>query len=173
MKGSPTIDWHGLKQRCNGMLPVAAYKHIHDLARRAPRGAVVEVGAAHGAATVAAALGIRDEDVNARVSAFEKISGGSRDRFGSFEENKRIIEKDLNYFGVRQIVDLHLGNVQEAKEKMKEIDSISLLILYADGRIDRDFEYFFDELVSGADVMIDDVADKVRIKKMKNGFQID
>jgi hypothetical protein len=40
-------------------------------------------------------------------------------------------------------------------------------MLDADGRIDRDFALFFDRLTAGAAIVIDDVEDKVRIKKQR------
>lgn len=46
------------------------------------------------------------------------------------------------------------------------------MILDADGRIDRDFGLFFDKLMPGAIVIIDDVSPGVRIKPLVKKFDV-
>ena len=52
------------------------------------------------------------------------------------------------------------------------IETISLIMLDADGRIDRDFDLFFDRLAPGAAVIIDDVSPEIRVKSLKKSFEV-
>lgn len=45
-----------IKQKCNGMLSAEMYHRIYEYAAKAPAGNFIEIGAAHGAATVCLGL---------------------------------------------------------------------------------------------------------------------
>lgn len=159
------FDAATVKNRCNGMLPRHVYQKIYDTALRNSGGSFIEVGAAHAAATVCLASALRDSMRDGKVYSFEKIMGGSRERFGDFATNQRIIEDNLSHFGVRDRVEMTFGDVRECAGKVPPGDGYGLMMLDADGRIDRDFGLFFNMLRPGADVIIDDVADYVRAKR--------
>ena len=48
-----------------------------------------------------------------------------------------------------------------------------MLLIDADGAIDRDFELFYNKLFPGSSIIIDDYFDNVRIKKDKNFISVD
>ncbi|NWG47266.1 MAG: class I SAM-dependent methyltransferase [Alphaproteobacteria bacterium] len=158
------FDPEAVRTRCNGMLAPSVYQHIYETARSAGGGVFVEVGTAHGAATVSLALGLKASGRQGHVHTFEKIVGGTRERFGSIAENEDIIRTNFRTFGVDDVVSLHIGGVDDLQANVREEREFALLMLDADGRIDRDFGYFFDRLRPGAPIIIDDVADLVRIK---------
>lgn len=160
-----------IKQKCNGMLSAEMYQRIYEYAAKAPAGNFIEIGAAHGAATVCLGLALGEKS-NFHVYSVEKIIGGSRDQFGGFSENKKTLEKNLAYFGVENHVELILEDVKSAALKIPSGPPFSLMILDADGRINRDFGLFFDKLMPGAIVIIDDVSPGVRIKPLVKKFDV-
>lgn len=153
-----------VKERCNGMLPAEVYERIYETALNAPDGHMVEVGCAHGAGTVCMAFGLRDSGREGKVFTFEKIIGGTREAFGGVDENTRIILQNFNFFGVSDRIELSIGDVEDCAHAVPKDHPIGLLCLDADGAIDRDFALFFDQVVPGAPVIIDDVMDRTRLK---------
>ena len=158
------FDPAAVKEKCNGMLSPAVYGRIYELAKNAPGESFIEVGAAHGAATICLGSALRDSCRAGKVYSFEKITGGSRERFGSFDTNKRIIEENIAFFGLGDRIVMNYGLVEDLATVIPERADFGLLMLDADGRIDRDFSLFFDKLADNAVMIIDDVAPQVRVK---------
>ena len=158
-----------VKERCHGMLSAHVYQKIYDTARSSEGGVIVEIGAAHGAGTVCLAMGLRDASRPGKVYSFEKIIGGSREQFGGLSENEKIIRSNLRHFGVEDRVELIIGDVEDDHHRVPRDRPIEVLVLDADGRIDRDIGLFYDSVRIGGAVIIDDVADMVRVKPTKDG----
>lgn len=158
-----------IKWRCNGMLHEEVYRAIYEAAASAAAGNFVEVGTAHGAATVCLALGKRNGAAggDGTVYSVDKIVGGSREDYGTFEENLELIRKNLSYFGVDQDVRLLIGDVEEVASQIPSEPPISLLMLDADGRIDRDFSLFYNHVTPGGTIIIDDYADLALLGRPK------
>jgi predicted O-methyltransferase YrrM len=153
-----------VKAQCNGMLPPEVYHAMYEAACGAPAPVFVEVGTAHAAGTVSLAMGLRDSGRMGVVYTFEKITGGSREAFGSVEENIKIIKGNLSAFGVDEIVRLNVGDVAATCGVVPQDTRIGLLCLDADGAIDRDFGLFFNRLVNDAVIIVDDMRDHTRMK---------
>ncbi len=157
------FDPKAVKETCNGMLPVRTYERIYQRTLEAKDGIIVEVGTAHAAATVCMALALKDSGRAGRVYTFEKIFGGTREAFGGVTENERIIRGNLDAFGVGDYVELIIGDVRDEAHRVPTDEPISVLFLDADGRIDRDFNLFFDRVSLGGQIFIDDVRDEARV----------
>lgn len=153
------------------MLPTRVYHRLYEEARKAGEGLLVEVGTAHGAGTVCLARGVREQRTEgaAAVHTFEKIVGGSREKYGGVEENIRIIEDNFRRFGVEETVQLHVGDVREKHDAIPGDARICLMLLDSDGCIDRDFRLFYDRLKPGGSIVIDDYDDKVIARKICDG----
>lgn len=160
-------DFSSIKRRANGMLSPEVYRKIHECATKVRAGLILEIGTAHGAGTIAMALAAKD--VGSRVATVEKIMGGSRERFGGMDENLTIIRRNFEEFGVTDVIDLHIGDVEEIHDQIDTSGGIGLLMLDADGAIDRDLGIFYEHLNPGAIIIIDDYADMGRVFKKANG----
>ena len=158
------FDPAAVKEKCNGMLSPSEYGRIYDLAKNAPGESFIEVGAAHGAATVSLASALRDSGRVGKVYSFEKITGGSRERFGNFGANKTIIEDNIACFGVGDRIVMNYGLVEELAPVIPGRKDFGLMMLDADGKIDRNFSPFFDKLADNAVTIIDDVSPAVRAR---------
>lgn len=165
LSGYSRADLWYVKRRCNGMLSEKVYRKIYDTARMSEGGVFVEVGTAHAAATVCLALGLKDSGHEGVVYTIDKMEGGSRVKYGGRETNIGIARDNLSHFGVDHLVELCVGDVNEEVKRVPPGAELTLLLLDADGQIDRDFDHFYDRLATGSPVIIDDVEDVVRIKK--------
>lgn len=147
-----TTDFFEIKLRANGLLDPAIYRTIFLLSKNVDKN-IIEIGTAHGAATIAAALGAPENTI---VYSIDKIAGGSRDDYGSLEENIKIISDNFKYFQVENKISFHIGNSEELIDKIPHGEPIGMLILDADGAIDRDFRLYFNILEGNAPIVIDD-----------------
>jgi len=163
-----------IRSRCNGMLRASVYRAIYEAGYQCGGGTLVEVGTAHAAGTISLALGMQASGHQGSIYTFDKIAGGSRDAFGDIETNRRIIEGNLAHFGVSHLVKLCIGDVADNVDKVPAHAPINLLMLDADGRIDRDFQFFFKRLAAGAPVIIDDVVEVVRVNRLnRKRYKVD
>lgn len=160
------FDAQAVIQRCNGMLAPDAYEAMYHAAKVAPTSTLVEVGTAHAAGTVCLAMGLRDSGRTGKVYTFEKIIGGSREAYGSVDRNIEIIKGNIEHFGLSDYVELLIGDVSALAGRVPMDEQIGLLCLDADGAIDRDFRLFFDRVAPKAPLVIDDVQNMTRIKRV-------
>ena len=77
----------------------------------------------------------------------------------------KIIRNNFAYFEVESFIELIVDNVEDGFKKYEKqlSENIELLMLDADGMIDKDFYYFYNQLMPEATVVIDDCDDTVRM----------
>lgn len=146
-----------VKGRCNGMLPLEVYLRLYEKARCCAKGDIVEVGTAHAAATISIALGLRaSESFEGKFYTFDRMEGGSREDFGGVSENTAITKDNLAFFGVSDWVSLVVGDIAQTHEAVPPSSKIAMLVVDADGYVDRDFSLFFDRVIDDGLIVIDD-----------------
>jgi hypothetical protein len=161
----PAFDprWKDLKMRAFGMLPPAVYEEIYRTVFRGPDLDIVEIGGAAGAASIAAALGLKESGKSSRVIVVEKLQGGSRDRYGDYATNLNTIRDNFRAFDVESHVVLFPERVNfENAGRVKaliETPQISALMIDADGKINRDLALFGTMLAEDGKIIIDDYRD--------------
>lgn len=166
-----------IKASANGMLPVEVYERIFETAKSSEGGAFVEIGTAHGASTIAMALGAIQSGKSFHIYTCDPIisvqgSFASRASFGSTTENVTLIRSHFQKFNVDQHITVVVGTCAELLEQA-QIDKIDLLMLDADGRIDRDIKLLFDKLTPNCPIIIDDIDNAVYIKRVKGVWRVD
>ena len=168
MTSSP-IDFAELKTRTHGLLTNAAYRMLYQMVIKAPAGDAVEVGTAHGAATIVIARALKDSGRSGRVHSIDKIVGGSCDRFGSEEDNIAVIKRNFSLYGVDDAISFY-AELSDAAARLLPADiSIGILMLDADGAIDRDFALFYNKIVPSGLIVIDDYDPGLVVKRLTNG----
>ncbi len=152
--------FYELKKKTNGMLHPKIYKKLFILGKLYSDSIFVEIGAAHGAATISFANGIKYKKGAGKVYSFERCEGGSRAKYGSKEDNIKILKSNLRSYEVEDFVDLNIGifnNESYIKLKHKINDSkIKILFIDADGLLHRDFFYLYKHLNQKSIIIIDD-----------------
>lgn len=166
-------DFAEVRRICNGMMRAEVYEAIYDAARVAPGTSFVEVGTGHGAATVCLARALQDTGREAgKIYTFDKFQGGSRKRYGDLNRNLEITIAALEHFGVRQNVELVVGDAAQVQVPIDE-EEIGLMMLDCDGRIDRDFATFYDRVSVGGAIIVDDKANRVRVIEKEGSVRVD
>jgi cephalosporin hydroxylase len=124
-------------------------------------GAILEIGAFVGGATIAAAFGIRDSGQNKRLIAIEPGGSVRHKRLGT-RNVLRALERNLTRERVTDLVTLIKGQsfkpeTVSAVHRALGPDKICLLILDADAGKRRDVDCYRDKFADGCWVVIDDV----------------
>ncbi|HEY3145708.1 MAG TPA: class I SAM-dependent methyltransferase [Dongiaceae bacterium] len=157
-------DFEEIAIRCSGMLAPSIYQRIYEIARDASGDLIVEVGTAKGAATVALALGLRAAGKSGRVISFDR--GRERSGRGNPAAYAEAVRRNLRHFGVEDLVELVVGEIKKTAGAVPASAEISVLMLDADGAIDRDLGLFFSRVAPGGPIIIDDCADLVRLERV-------
>jgi len=123
-------------------------------------GAILEIGAFVGGATIAAAFGIRDSGQNKRLIAIEPGGSVKHKRLGT-RNILRDLERNLSRERVTDLVTLIKGHsfkpeTVAAVDRVLGSDQVGLLILDADAAKRRDIDCYRDKFIEGAWMVIDD-----------------
>jgi predicted O-methyltransferase YrrM len=161
-----------LTQAANGMLPAEVYQAIFETVSKRECENIVEIGTAHGAATISLALGAVSRGGRTTVWSVDRLGGrhSSRSAFGSPTENERIVIANLSRAKVDHLVRLFVGSSDEFVSSGQCPDKIDLLLLDADGRIERDLMHFYGRLPPGAPVIIDDADSSIYLNRNHEGL---
>jgi hypothetical protein len=160
------FNFEKLITSANGMLPTSVYIAISEAAANA-KADVLEVGTAHGASAIAAAKGLSEHLL---VKTIDRLQGGSRELYGDIKQNAAMVNANFIEFGVEDRIQLFIGSSEEVAPTLKFDNGIGMLILDADGAIDRDFRLYYNLLKPGAPIVIDDYhASSVNVMRSLNG----
>jgi predicted O-methyltransferase YrrM len=123
-------------------------------------GAILEIGAFVGGATIAAAFGIRDSGQQKKLIAIEPGGRVKHKRLGT-RNILRDLERNLARHGVSEMITLIKGRsfapeTVSAVHQALASDEIGLLILDADAGKRRDIECYHEKLAEGCWMVIDD-----------------
>lgn len=152
-----------IRKTCKGQLRPNVYREIYETTLAAPAGDVLEIGTAHGAATVVIARAMRDSGRGNRVYTVGKPG------VGSHIGDPKALQTRFERYGVDGLTTAIIAEASEAIGNLPADIAIGLLMLDADGRIDRDFDSFFNKVVRGAPIIIDDYEDRVSMKLGRRG----
>jgi predicted O-methyltransferase YrrM len=124
-------------------------------------GAILEIGAFVGGATIAAALGVRDSGQEKKLIAVEPGGSVKHKRLGT-RNILRDLQRNLARERVADMVTLIKGKSfkPETISAVRQIlgsDQVGLLILDADAAKRRDVDCYRDKFVNGSWMVIDDI----------------
>lgn len=158
----------GLKETTNGMLPASIYREMYQRSFEHSRNEIIDIGVGQGPSSIAFALGILHSQRTNKVHVidqFEQTKGGPhRYCMKDFPEgcrtaNTEVFLSHLKSYGVDGPIQTYPGRTDEV-DLDPELRA-DLLSIDADGHIDRDLTLFFDNLVPGAWIIIDDYANSI------------
>jgi hypothetical protein len=124
-------------------------------------GAILEIGAFVGGATIAAAFGVRDSGQSKNLIAIEPGGSVKHKRLGT-RNIWRDLERNLAREGVANSVTLIKGHsfkreITTAVDRALAGDRVGLLILDADAAKRRDIDCYRDKFADGCWMVIDDI----------------
>lgn len=156
-----------LVKSANGMLPFDVYKELFFCGQNYGHGGILEIGTAHAAATIAMGLGAKSSGRSFHIHTIDPLGGrfSSRSAYGDVSTNLEIVNRNLNKAGISDNVSFFNGTSTEFYVLGKTPETLTLVMLDADGRIDRDFLFFYQKMPSGSMLVIDDVDDAIAFHK--------
>jgi hypothetical protein len=137
------------------MLDPKAYYEIYLNAQRSEK-TILEIGTFSGAATIALALGAPE---GIQVITLEKFGRFMAARYGDARNYREQLTSIFEKYGVAEKITVCLGEPESIADLPALSNGIGLLMLDADGAIDRDLELFYPLLMQNAPVIIDDYGD--------------
>ncbi len=172
----PSGRFKVLQRHLGGMLEWRTYRRIYRELKARPDLDAVEVGAARGAGSIAAAMAYRDLRRSGRLVVVEKLERGSRSADGSYLDNLSAMESLFDAFRVTRHIQLfpHHITMKNGAEVVRLIRTrqLSAQIHDADGRLDRDFFHFGPLLIDDAFVLVDDYEDRLEQKELPDGTPV-
>lgn len=159
-----------IRELTRGYLPAETYRRLYECARSAAEGVMIDIGPAQGGSTLALGLGIlRSGKTASTVYSIEKGVGSDalRDRDNP-EANGAVLRANVARYGLEGVCEVLIGGVEEVHERVDATRPVSLLFIDADGALDRDFGLFYNRLLPGAPIIIDDVADVINRHAREN-----
>lgn len=149
-----------IKAQTNGFLLPSVYKEIYCSSFRAEEGNMIDIGPAQGGSSIALGLGIQKSGKESKVFSIEKCKDSSAlASWDDQELNVRVLKDNLRLFGVEDTNILLIGDVKDVYSHVPSDQPLSLLFIDADGALDRDFKLFYNRLIDGAEIIIDDYLD--------------
>jgi predicted O-methyltransferase YrrM len=156
--------FHRREVTAHGMLPLEVYQRLFEIGRASSGGTFVEIGTAHGAATIALALGALESRKPFHIFTADPFAWKRlmRSKFRSVQDHVNFVRSQFVKFNVNDHITITIGGCDDLLRSHR-IAGVNILILDADGRIDRDLAALYDRLSPGCKIMIDDVDDNVYV----------
>ena len=150
-----TPQFGRINRAAKGAMSPANYRDLYREASALGKGTIVEIGPAQGAGTIVLGLAAKKNPNIERIisiDAFEKSQ--HLISLDNVEDNIRELRKNLSSFHCGERVTIMTAG-HEDWEMIKH-SRITMLVIDADGGLDRDFSNYYNLLVPGATVFVDD-----------------
>ena len=169
---------HATIAEVDALMPRAVYDALFDAAAGEGPKQILEIGTAHGAGTIALALGALSGGHATQITTVDTLEAlpdipSSRSRFGGPVENEKIVRANFEKARVSDSINLHVGRSEGFAKVVPKSFSVDMLVLDADGRIDRDLALFGPYLAPGAAVVIDDIDGRIGAAFRRGRLAID
>ena len=112
----------------DALLPAEVYLELYRIVAKIKPNTILEVGTAHGGATIAMALAAQTNNKNCRIFTIDTLESlddipSSRAKFGNRIANKEIVERNFENAGVSNLIELFVGRSEgfPAKQKLSKI----------------------------------------------------
>ena len=145
----------------NSMLENHVLKAIYEASAKISEGVYVEIGPAQGGSTVAIALGRRSagrKEVIYTADVFTQSSALKTDDVGV---NVAVLRSNLAEFGVSDHLRVIVVPREDIATTVPADAEIGLFFVDADGALDRDFAQFYDRILPGGQIILDDCEHKL------------
>ena len=130
--------FESVRRRCGGLMDAKVYQQIYRTAAVASDCCFVEIGTFNGAATTALGRAIKDRGKDAHVFTYDRITGRVPDGIGEADTAPDDIIANWRHFGMDDVVTLIRGNFHERYSRDDISAPVGMLLVDADGCIDRD-----------------------------------
>lgn len=161
-----------VKHRARGWMSVPIYRRLYETAAQTGGGTIVEIGTYCGAATVAMALGAASTGESFQVITADLLRPGVGLDGQDEDEKTAALQSTLREFGAAERVRFVHGNTA-ALIATAQPTEIRMLLLDGGGWIETDLALLWVLLAPDATIVIDDIDDKVFVRRNWRTASID
>jgi predicted O-methyltransferase YrrM len=165
------VTFHQVKYLTNAMLSHKAIKAIYEASSSVSKGVYLEIGPAQGGSTLAIALGRRSAGREAMIYTADVFmdsaalkTGDKNPQAEDVDVNVAVLKSNLAEFGVGDHVRIIVVTREDLATTVPADAEIGLFFVDADGAIDRDFAQFYDRVLPGGQIIMDDCEDRISDK---------
>lgn len=153
-------DFKKIVREAKGLMSEEDYRELYHEAIKIGKGTIVEIGPARGAGTIVLGLAARqNSDIEHIITIDSFQNSRSIKSFDNIEENIEDLRNNLAAFDCGEKVTIMVAG-HEDWELIRECP-ITMLVIDADGALDRDFSNYYNLLTPGARVFVDDCEAKL------------
>jgi predicted O-methyltransferase YrrM len=153
-----------IRQVTSGMLSPKVYKGIFEAALDVRRGVYLDIGPAQGGSTISIALARRAAERADLIYSADVFTASNALKTSDVDTNVGILQDNLAEFGLGSGIKIIVVGRDDISTSVPLEAEIGLFFVDADGALDRDFEQFYDRIVPGGVIILDDYENKI-IKK--------
>ncbi|MET3524077.1 class I SAM-dependent methyltransferase [Mesorhizobium abyssinicae] len=143
-----------------GMLKSDVYKAIYEAALDVEKGIYVDIGPAQGGSTISIALGRQVAGRQDLIYSADVFTASNALKSSDVNTNVRVLQENLAAFGLGEDINIIVVGQQDIATTVPLDAAIGLFFVDADGALDRDFEQFYDRIVPGGIIILDDCENK-------------
>lgn len=136
-------------------------KAIYEASCNVSRGVYVEIGPAQGGSTLALALGRRAAARDGMIYTADVFTDSSALKTDDVGVNVAVLRSNLAEFGVGDGVRVIVVPREDVATAVPADAAIGLFFVDADGALDRDFAQFYDRILPGAQIILDDCDNRI------------
>jgi predicted O-methyltransferase YrrM len=156
-----------LKQ-VDSLLDPRTYRWLYLIVLELSPRKILEIGTAHGAATVVMGIAAKSLGIDFHIQTIDVLASrdnvpSSRSKFGDENVNAQIIRNNFLREGLSGDIDLFIGTSEDYFESRPPMVKYDLILIDADGRIDRDLALLVDFLREGTTIIFDDYDRSVKM----------
>lgn len=154
----------GSKKVTSGYLAPEVYREIYQTALESPEGMIVDIGPAQGGSTISLGLAAKDSGRKGKIYSIDVFQkSAALKSYDNVEENVVNLYENVEHYGLKDFVEVRVVGRDDTM-LTKEMEPVSVLFIDADGAIDRDFEAFYNRLLPGAGIIIDDCENVINLQ---------
>ncbi len=125
---------------------------------------VVDIGPAQGGSTISLGLAAKDSRRKGKIYSIDVFQkSAALKSYDNVEENVVNLYENVEHYGLKDFVEVRVVGRDDTM-LTKETEPVSVLFIDADGAIDRDFEAFYNRLLPGAGIIIDDCENLINLQ---------
>lgn len=145
-----------IKKFTNGFLSPEIYYEIYRQSLQALEGDIIDIGPAQGGSSISLALAVKENQKLGHIYSIDRFRGsGALSDVDNIENNLKKLNENLMFYGLEKYDSAVVAGRDDIEKKTGN-NKISVMFIDADGALDRDFRYFYNRIVSGGLVIIDD-----------------
>jgi len=160
------LDFKKLEKEASGAWGAHIYSALYYAAEKVTDGRIIEVGTGRGAATIVLARAAMATGA-ATVISIDNIDQDPVNH-AAIEKALDEIESNFKAFDVAEHVEFLVGPCEKAALQLPRDLKTGMLVLDADGAIDRGFSLFYNSLIPGAPIVINAYDEKYAGRKAQS-----